>query len=366
MLIYFIFLLLVGVEAVFMKNKQKACAGESVVPAVESSLSKKFFILVCVELIFLAGLRASTVGADTSVYLRALDYYRSLDKFSVLGAPLVYPFDFEIGYFLFTKIAAFLGLSNTVFLFLVAIAIYIPLFAYLYRKSKMPYLSILIYFAFFFAYSLGVFRQMIALSIVLISWRYVEARKPIKFLLCILAAVLFHTTALIVLPLYWLKKINIKYLYYLFFPAELICLLFGRPLVIAIMKIFPKYAGYLNGQYGVASQGSRMLILMTAIVVATIPIVMKKEQKILDPTLVGAVMIGTLLQAMAYSFSLLGRVVVYYAIYLIILIPDLIIAWFGKKTRKLVACAVGLFFIVYFYLTLRGDTNIVPYRFFWQ
>ena len=37
--------------------------------------NRKFAIRICVELILFAGLRATWIGADTGVYLRALNYY---------------------------------------------------------------------------------------------------------------------------------------------------------------------------------------------------------------------------------------------------------------------------------------------------
>ena len=46
--------------------------------SIKSSGKKKYCFLICLEMILFAGFRATYIGADTSVYLDALDYYKSL------------------------------------------------------------------------------------------------------------------------------------------------------------------------------------------------------------------------------------------------------------------------------------------------
>lgn len=46
-------------------------------------------------------------------------------------------------------------------------------------------------------------RQSLAISIFLLGLRYVEARRPWKYALCIALAATFHASAVVLLPLYW-------------------------------------------------------------------------------------------------------------------------------------------------------------------
>lgn len=115
---------------------------------IKKKQKKIFLIITCIELIIFTGLRASNIEADTSVYINALNHYKALPHNEILSAKLVYPFDFEMGYFIFTKICAFLSLSETMFLTIIATIIYIPIFKFIYDYSENPLISILVYFAF--------------------------------------------------------------------------------------------------------------------------------------------------------------------------------------------------------------------------
>ena len=44
---------------------------------INKSQKKVFIVLTCLELICFAGLRSTNIGADTAIYLKALNYYKS-------------------------------------------------------------------------------------------------------------------------------------------------------------------------------------------------------------------------------------------------------------------------------------------------
>ena len=115
---------------------------------IEYKQKKYFCVLTCIDLIFFVGFRAMNIGADTETYISGLGYYRSLPHDAILSAKLVYPYDFEFGYFMLTKICAYVSMGNTVFLFLIAAIIYIPVMLFILRYSENPFISVLVYFAF--------------------------------------------------------------------------------------------------------------------------------------------------------------------------------------------------------------------------
>ena len=146
-------------------------------------LVKKYYIkqycaLICIEMIFFTGFRALDVGVDNGTYLAALEYYKGLTFKEIFTAKLVYPFDFEFGYFFLVKLCAFLNFNDTAFLLLISIIIYVPLFSFIYKNSHNPLISIIVYFTFgFFGYSIGLFRQMIAMSICLLAVSYLKEKR---------------------------------------------------------------------------------------------------------------------------------------------------------------------------------------------
>ena len=55
-------------------------------------------------MICFVGIRSFDLGADMGNYLGSLRYYSALPHDQILKAKLVYPFDYEVGYFYLTKL----------------------------------------------------------------------------------------------------------------------------------------------------------------------------------------------------------------------------------------------------------------------
>lgn len=353
---YFGYMLLAGAQAPFFYNRDKL--------GQRQFNTRAYLLLCCIEIILLAGLRGYTVGADTVVYLNALRHYNSLPIWELPMASLVFPFDFEIGYFALTKICAFFGMNETAFLFVIAMLTYIPLFSVIKKYSSVPYLSILSYFAFgMFSYSLGVFRQMIAISILLCGWKYIRERRPINYFLVVALAMTFHTTAIIGALLYVLYGLNWRKIIWLVIPAELFLIVFGRQIAMLAFRFLPKYAGYIGGQYDQQGGSYLMLLMLNAVLFACI--ILDKMGRYHDNMTISALIIAVLLQSVGYSMAIFGRIVPYFSVYLIFAIPDAVYGM-GKNWRKpagVVAVAV-LFFLTY--RLMAGNQYVTPYYFFFQ
>lgn len=329
---------------------------------------KKFLLLACVEMIFLAGLRGYTVGADTEVYLKALEYYRGLPKDTILIAGLVYPFDFEWAYFGLTKICAWLNINNTIFLFLIAVISYVPIFRYININSNHPLCSILIYCSFgHFAYSLGIFRQMIAVNIILYAQKYIKEKNLIKYILSIILAMGFHTTAIIMIPLYFLARIDLRKHFYKMFLAELVILLLGREIILVIVQIFPMYAGYISSIYDIAGDGFLNLIMLNMVYIVYYYTKRKKiSLELNEKMFFSQIGIAILLQALATHMAIFGRIVIYYSFCLILVIPASIDILFKGKNRQIVLVSVMFVLFVLFVYRTYGNEYICPYGFFWD
>lgn len=328
---------------------------------------KRFMILVCLELIILATFRSIDIGADTPVYISALRYYKNIPHGNIMKARLVYPFDFESGYFIFTKICAWLGMSEVSFLFCIASIIYIPICNFIYKYSVDPLLSILIYFSFgCFEYSLGIFRQMIALSIVLLGFRYVQEKKILKYILFVTIAMSFHLTAIIMLPLYWLPNINLKKILKWVWAGELFFMIFSRKIIEYILKIFPQYSGYVNGKYDTQGGTYIMLLVLNIILLMGYCTSLKNEnqQDCMLKISNNAVVITIFLQILGYSMGIFGRIVPYYSIFLMLLIPIILKKSFFKN--KIYAYLMTTIFLIVMFVIMTNNSYIVPYRTVWN
>lgn len=305
MVVYLLYMILVGLEFWYANRKGW----------LKTAKGKAWYVAICcAEMALMAALRGNTVGADTARYVEALEYYSKLPKDKVLFADLVWPFDFEKGYLLLTQICALINMPAPIFLLLVALVIYIPLFYAINRYSKIPYISILAFMAMgFFSYSLGIFRQMMAMSIVLCGVKFIEQKEWAKYFALVVIAFTIHTTAIIMVPVYILAQIPIKKYWKWIVPIELACLSFGRTMIELAAKVLPQYAHYFGGKYDVQGGTYLMLILLNVLLFAMLYLYGKGLSK--NYVVISALSLAVIVQTMGYSMAIFGRIVTYLSIF---------------------------------------------------
>lgn len=360
MTVYFIYLALISFQWWGIKH----LSVNGITVEEQSRKRRKYFLIIaCVELIILAGIRGYSVGADTSVYLSALEYYKALPKDEILRAELVYPYDFETGYFFLTKLCAWLGFSKTAFLFLIAVIIYIPMFVAIYKQSLNPYLSILTYFSFsLFAYSLGIFRQMIALAIVVCGIEYVKNRNFFKYLLLVCIAMTFHSTAILSLAIYFLYPLKWNMNALVLFVISGIALFFGPYIVELMILLMPKYKGYIDGEW--QSGGSYLMLILFVAIFVLIYVENKKQSPTATNKLAfDALALTILVQSIGYSLNIFGRAIGFFSVYLLFLIPNYVELVVGKW-RILVTLGVVLCLFAITFNNLKGSLSYIDYTIF--
>lgn len=363
MYIYFIYLLIVAIQAIVLGN---------VVIVTKKNKCKKcninvFLVLSCIELILLAGLRGHKLGADIVTYLAGLNHYRGISFSEIFTAKLVWPYKFETGYFLLTKACAHFGVSETTFLFLIAIIIYIPVFIYISKNSKHYFISILIYFSFgFFEYSLGIFRQMIAVGIILLGLKFIYEKKICKYLATVLVASTFHITALLAVVLYPLYYMNHKKYFKWIFVGEILLLLVGKHVMIFVFGLFPSYAGYISEITSLNGDGFTNLIFLNVVYILYLwvdrnEIEMEKSDKIMITQLAVAI----LMQCLGYYSEIFGRIVPYFSIAVVYAIPNLMDKFLNGRDKYIASGILVILLVGLFYISLQNSL-INPYSFMWD
>ncbi len=374
MQMYLAYLLLLSVQAIlFSRNMSVPCRIDGKTVLKKKDGTRFFLMLSCIELIIFTGLRGYTVGADTATYLDALSYYTGISFSEIFTAKLVFPFDFEVGYFLLTKICGFLKLSPTIFLFIIATAIYVPLFEYIYKNSSHPYISVVVYFGFgFFSYSLGIFRQFIAIGIILSALKYVEQRKLVKYVICICIAMLFHMTALIALPLYFFARINWRKNIFIIMTliSEAVLMVVGIYVIKLAVTILPAYSNYFKNSYGSASGSYLNLIFLNIVFFAFIFANRNSPQNDIKLNLTAAqLVLAIMLQCCAYHMAIFGRIVPYFSISALMIAIPSIIDGLSKRDKLLSYILKTGACMILFALVLRefiGNQYVCPFYFFWE
>lgn len=159
----------------------------------------KLGLLVCFVLLFLvSAFRGLDVGTDVmGVY-----YWQYVNHTPVR---LI-----EYGWYFFRELFS-LFLPYRAFIIAVSLLLLLPLFLFAWKCGKTAILVILFYLLLYnFCYSLNTMRQLVAISLVLLATLYLKGEKKWLFYVLVIVASTIHTSALIMLVLPLLEKININ------------------------------------------------------------------------------------------------------------------------------------------------------------
>ncbi|MHB0809373.1 MAG: EpsG family protein [Facklamia hominis] len=160
-----------------------------------------FIMFSSTHLFFVQGFRSIYVGGDLLGYKV---YYNSTDSIRE-----IFHGQFEVGYNLISYICNSLGINFQFFICIISLFTFVVLSIYLFKNSKNVYMSYGLYLYFgIYDFGFSGLRQMIAMTIILISFEYLLNKKLIKFIICTLIATSFHTTAISFLLIYPLVNIQ--------------------------------------------------------------------------------------------------------------------------------------------------------------
>lgn len=179
-------------------------------------------ILAVLPPILIAGLRDSTVGSDTDLYV--VPVFNSIaSNGQNLMEFIDSNTDIEVGYLFLNYVIAQLTDQSFFLLLSIHMLIIIPIYitAMKWREHLSPMLFMFIFYMIFFQESLSIARQSIALSFSLLAFSLFMEKKYIKSFIFAIVAFLFHQTAVIALSIplifFAVDRFSIReyYLYYI-------------------------------------------------------------------------------------------------------------------------------------------------------
>ncbi len=338
---------------------------------VENREIKAYFILVSLALIFVIGCRGLFVGRDT------LNYYYTYAKLQdVSGRAVLLSDATEKGYLLFNILGHRLHLGFAGFNILYAIA-NISVVSYLiYKKSEMPWLSYFIYICFeFFILDLTMMRQTLAMSVVALAitldknetiWDF------LKFVLCIFIAQTIHQSAIIALPLWFLKKLPMdNYIIFIFLFFIGIAYLM-RDSVAVLMGNTAEMISERYAKYGELEEGTAgMRLYLMVFVTVGLGMFLRRYRQIEGNSWpFYSLCIMLMLLPALQGGGVAMRSYYYYYLFIIIYVPNLVAALDPKKDTYIKMLIVLLYLIVgvYYFSSSLGENSLAgeAYRFFWQ
>lgn len=308
-------------------------------------------------IIILQGLRHPSVGVDVAAYIPAYELAGTLDIAG--GGRLM---NFEPGYLYFSQLFSALGVSAQLYLGIVAAAVMVPIGATIRRYSVSAWLSILLYVTLgLFVFSFSGLRQAIAIGICFFALRFIKDKRLLWFVLAVLLAATFHTSALVFLfayPLYHMPRFDARWM-------VLVLSLFGavylvrEPLYAWAHRIYGGLSGVPEptGAFG-------MLLGMIAVYVLAY---MFGDRNDLATRGYSNLLLGAIFfQTFAEQSNVVMRAGYYYFIPVILLIPLVISHQRDPRARLLVKYVVVVMAVLFFHRnTAGGYLDVSPYLPFW-
>lgn len=230
------------------------------------------------------------------------------------------------------------------------------IFYSLRRYTPNFFLATLTFIAFFFFFTLGVIRQGTAIAIVLYGYRYIVKKNFIKYIICVMVASCFHSTAIIA----FLIPIIYNYFNFKILIITSIILITGyTALEYLISTYFPIYNIYLKKLDSM--EGGNTLKYFYIMLNAILFFLSRKHKKDIYPLLFIS-SIGALFPFILGG-HLGGRVANYFLIFLCISIPK-IFNYYSYKIRIGVGGVLCSFFIALLYVSTGNEVKspYTPYQ----
>ncbi|WP_350020182.1 EpsG family protein [Priestia flexa] len=346
---------------------------------------KLFLFFACAILFVVSGLRDVSVGSDTVSYINTFNFVRDN---SISQSLNLY---FEKGYIIYNYIISRFFSSAQVLLIVSSFITILLIGRFIYKNSKNVYLSIYLFITLMYYYSsMNILRQYIAVSIIVFGYEYVKERKFIRYLFSIIVASFFHTTAVMAIFIYFLYTLKFSFKRVLLFLVYTLVIYFMFvPFFNFIIDLFPRYTAYESrlDSNNLASYISTIVYILILLLGLTFKYydVDKKEgksnslSKSIERTelekkknnsksvLTYIILITVLLTFLSTKLNILARANVYFSIFSIIYIPNVLLEIKNRYLRGLwiyiVIVLFGLYNLIIF--LYRPDWHrVVPYRFF--
>lgn len=258
------------------------------------------------------------VGFDYDMYAKGF-VLMSRSGFSTLQY-----LDWEPGFVAFTKLIGLFTNSIPFYMGIIAAFCLASWGIFFYRYSRNVWISTILFVNLYFLYlNMNFLRQSIAVSIALFAWTFLKNRRFLPFLGLTLLASLFHTTALILLPVYLLVKLRPGMGQLLFYSYALLFFYISSEGILNLLTMV-FHEEYANSVF---LQGMSFFYALMPLVLLALLFLFQKQMLASHEEnryLIGLVLFGVFCMVMMSRHAILERLSYYAFGYVTLAIPALL------------------------------------------
>lgn len=289
----------------------------------------------------------------------------------------------DLGFILGSKVFSFIIQDTQMWLCICSVPLLLGVCKLIEKKSVCPGTSFVLFFGLgYFGYNVFLIRQSIALGFLLLAFLSYEDNKKLRAAILMTIAATFHVTVLLALLLLPMKAIAKNRNWRVFSLCILAALaLFGSFIFIDLLTAlnFKRFNFYLELLEKDKEQLNDTILYINLVIFAFMFVcscigkynktvrcdVDRLPQQVLEGSLLLSASFGTGLITLVSMTGNIYRVALYFLVYEIVLLPNLIHSAF-PRTRRLIRMALVIVFVAYFLFNQIDNQQINPFIFFWE
>ncbi len=229
------------------------------------SVTKKIcYVSIVFSLMLFLSIFRYGLGNDYYSYIHIM---RRIDEHNLIK---MFDLGYEPGFVIVTKLITFFTTNTDVLYTVYALLILIPTAYAVFRYSENMWMSTMMFISLTFFYcSLSFIRQSLAFAAIILAYKHIKERNHFKVMLFIFIACLFHSSAIIMIPIYLLAvaikptKVSVA-VYGIIFAA--VYFLSWNIIDLAVL-ILPQYKNYVELNFIQNGYSTIYLIVPTIIMV---------------------------------------------------------------------------------------------------
>lgn len=274
----------------------------------------------------------------------------------------------EYGYLLLAYVFGLFFNTPFVFFFFLAFITNLLFILSIRECSTIFWLSCVLYILMFFYFAtFNLVRQSLAASIVFFANKHLLKKEMVKYFVYIIAASLFHTSALLLIPVYFIVHR----------PAWSLLIVSGFAFVILFFVFYDTimnvlFAALSHTKYFVyqdlmtqASDGSNILRIAVSSLPVLLSLIFKKkieEKSQHANVIINMSAINLMVTLLSLKQIYFARITLYFLIYYVFLIPLFGDIFKDKRTRFCVGGVILLCYLAYCYVLLPKEAGVLPYQ----
>ena len=311
-------------------------------------LEKPLYFFNVAILIFIYTFRDISVGVDTANYYNS---FVSFDSNDVRGV--------EFGWMFINYICRNWLNSFTALQFIVSILIFTFFTKSVSIYSKNRILSLILFVILYYYFnSLNIARQILACCICLYSLNFVKSHQIVNYIIWVLVAMSIHSSAVIMLPMYYISKLNLpKLILVVILLSSYMIPNYIMPILYEALSSNELYSMYLGDLLLTRSDLSMNLLLHSIILVFIL--YFSKSDSIYRLLFI----VGVFFTNVFSSQEVIARIGLYFKLPLVLLIPNLEWKFYSPYLRCFATpIIVVLLLVACIIMLIANDSGVCPYK----